>query len=223
MSSLSAKERVIKTLSVYGYSLSPHVRQAFLELDRALFLPKELRHLADKDTPLPLPKNQTISAIHMVLIMVSREISNPQPGQNVLEIGTGSGYNAALLAKIVQSPDNGYVTSIETIPELYFFARENLERAGLGKSVDVILGDGTKGFEENAPYDLIYVTAAAPKIPQPLIEQLKINGKLVIPVGNRASQTLQVVSKITETEYNISDHGQVMFVPLKGEYGWPND
>ncbi|BAD84240.1 protein-L-isoaspartate carboxylmethyltransferase, flame shift [Thermococcus kodakarensis KOD1] len=162
-------KRTVENLVREGIIKSEAVRRAFLKYPRYLFVEDRYKKYAHVDEPLPIPSGQTISAPHMVAIML--ELADLKPGMNVLEIGTGSGWNAALISELVKTD----VYTIERIPELVEFARRNLERAGV-KNVHVILGDGTKGFPPKAPYDRIIVTAGAPDIPRPLVEQLKQGG-----------------------------------------------
>ncbi len=145
-------------------------------------------------------------------------------GMKVLEVGAGSGYHAALCAEIVapeEASKKGHVYTIERMKELVDFSRKNLERAGYGDRVTVILGDGTLGHPEAAPYDAILVTAAGPDIPKPLLDQLARGGRMVIPVGRfYYSQTLVLVEKDEKGRVRKKDYGAVAFVPLVGEYGW---
>ncbi|AJC70852.1 protein-L-isoaspartate O-methyltransferase [Thermococcus guaymasensis DSM 11113] len=207
-------KRTVKNLELEGILRDERVKEAFLKLPRYLFVEEKYRKYAHLDEPLPIPAGQTISAPHMVAIML--QLAELKPGMNVLEVGTGSGWNAALMAELVK----GEVYTIERIPELVEFARRNLERAGI-KNVHVILGDGSKGFPPKAPYDRIIVTAGAPEVPKPLIEQLKPRGKLIIPVGSyHLWQDLLEVIKMKDGSIKVKNHGGVAFVPLIGEHGW---
>ncbi len=207
--------RLIETLVREGVVKSTPVRDALLKIPRYLFVEGRYRGYAHVDEPLPIPAGQTVSAPHMVAIML--ELADLKPGMDILEVGTGSGWNAALIAELVKTD----VYSVERIPELVEFARENLKRAGYGDRVHVILGDGTKGFSAQAPYDEIIVTAGAPKLPNPLVEQLKPGGKLIIPVGSyHLWQDLYVVTKTEEGKIRKRRWGGVAFVPLIGEHGW---
>ncbi|NJE04977.1 protein-L-isoaspartate(D-aspartate) O-methyltransferase [Thermococcus sp. M36] len=199
------RERVIK---------SEAVKRAFLKYPRYLFVEKRYWSYAHIDEPLPIPAGQTISAPHMVAIML--ELTELKPGMRVLEIGTGSGWNAALISELVKTD----VYTVERIPELVEFAHRNLERAGV-RNVHIFLGDGTKGFPPKAPYDRIIVTAGAPKIPEPLVEQLRPGGRLIIPVGRyHLWQDLYVVEKTEDGKIRKKHWGSVAFVPLIGEHGW---
>ena len=138
----------------------------------------------------------------------------------VLEIGTGFGYNAAVVSEVI-GPE-GHVYTIERIEKLKNIAEKNLKRTGYSDNVTVIHGDGTKGYEEKSPYDRIYATASAPKIPEPLKKQLKIGGRLLTPIGRDTSvQELLCLSRVGEEEYKSYNLGGVVFVPMIGEHGWP--
>ncbi|WP_440059037.1 protein-L-isoaspartate O-methyltransferase [Thermogladius sp. 4427co] len=215
------RERVVESLEREGYLKNKLVKKALLSVPRELFVPEKYREYAYVDSPLPIGYGQTISAIHMVAIMT--EALDPLPGMRVLEIGTGSGYQAAVLAEIVAKEDpslKGHVYTVERIPELAEFARRNIERAGYRNYITVVVGDGSKGLPEYAPYDRIIVTAAAPSVPKPLIDQLKPGGKLVIPVGDLYIQRLLILEKKHDGELSFKWGIDCVFVPLIGEYGW---
>ena len=219
------RRRLVEKLIREGYIRSEKVMKAMLRVPRELFVPEELRHLAYEDTPLPIGSGQTISAPHMVALMT--ELADLEPGMKVLEIGTGSGYHAAVVAEVVAPSDMdrsmwGHVYSVERIPELAERARRNLKRAGYSDRVTVITGDGTLGYPPEAPYDRIIVTAAAPDIPRPLIEQLRSGGKMVIPIGTRYMQYLYVVEKTPDGKIRSRPVTPCLFVPLIGRYGWRN-
>lgn len=147
-----------------------------------------------------------------------------EEGMKVLEVGTGSGYHAALCAEIVAptgSKSKGHVYTIERIPELVDFSLENLERAGYLDRVTVFTGDGSMGYKDMAPYDAILVTAAAPKVPQPLVDQLTVGGKLALPVGSLYMyQELIVIEKLEKGKTKRHRFGSVAFVPLVGKFGF---
>ncbi len=220
------RKRLVERLVSEGYITSDHVKKAFLRVPREEFVPQRYKKYAYVDQPLPIGYGQTISAPHMVALMTEK--LRAEVGNIVLEIGTGSGYQAAILAEIVAPSDEdedlwGHVYTIERIPELAMNARRNLERTGYANRVTVIIGDGTKGYKEKAPYDRIIVTAAAPKIPDPLVEQLKPGGIMVIPVGNKWLQRLYIVRKDPEGRVFTEADTYCVFVPLVGEHGWKNE
>jgi len=217
-----AKLILLKRLKEEGILKTEKVEKALLKVPRELFVPEEYRRYSYYDEPIPIGYNQTISAPHMVAIMT--EELNPELGWRVLEVGTGSGYQAAILAEIVAPPEKskkewGHVYSIERIEELAKIAKRNLERAGYAERVTVIVGDGTLGYSEASPYDGIIVTAAAPKISQRLIEQLKLGGRMVIPIGDRYFQRLHLIEK-TSSGIKTKVKEPCIFVPLIGRDGF---
>lgn len=199
-------------LNALGEIADPKVVSAMSRVKRELFLPEHLQSRAYDDTPLPIGLGQTISAPHMVAIMCS--ILELEPGMTVLEVGGGSGYHAAVMAELVGH--SGHVYSVERMSELVEYARENLERAGI-RNVTMILSDGSLGLPEHAPYDRISVAATAPDVPEPLKQQLKRGGKMVIPVG-RNYQELYLVTR--KNGFSIERKMGVIFVPLIGEEGF---
>ena len=212
------REQLVSKLSDRGYINSEIVKEAMINVPREEFMTPETKSYAYLDRPIPLKNGQTISAPHMVAIICEK--LDLKKGMKVLEIGTGFGYNAAVVAEII-GPE-GQVYTIERIENLKNTAEQNLNRTGYSKNVTVILGDGTNGYKEQAPYDRIYATASAPKIPEPLKKQLKIGGRLITPIGHDTSvQELICLTRINENEYESHNLGGVVFVPMIGEYGWP--
>jgi protein-L-isoaspartate(D-aspartate) O-methyltransferase len=207
------REGLVETLKMEGYIKTKAVEKAFLEIPRELFVPEKLKGYAYVDTPLEIGNGQTISAPHMVAIMC--EALDLKKGQRILEIGAGSGYHAAVVSKLIG--DKGHVYTIERFPSLAENAKKNLEKVGI-KNVTVEVGDGSEGLPKYAPYDSIYVTCAAPCIPQPLVEQLKDPGKLLIPVGQFISK-LELVEKKNK-KITENDLGGCAFVPLVGKHGY---
>ena len=205
------KEELITRLKLFG--ISARVVQAISKVNRELFVPPHMRGVAWEDQPLPIGHNQTISQPLMVADMTEK--LDVRSRQRVLEIGAGSGYQAAILKELVGK--NGLVVDVERIPELADYARANLE--GAKCDVEIFIGDGTLGYPEKAPYDRIMVTAASPGIPNPLVEQLKIGGKIAIPIG-RGLQTLVVAEKIDSESLEKAYYGSCIFVPLLGEHGF---
>jgi len=210
------RRALVEALVEEGVIRSKIVKEAMLKVPREEFVPKHLRDYAYEDTPLPIGYGQTISAPHMVALMC--EEAQLAPGMRVLEIGTGSGYHAAVIAEIVGP--KGAVYSIERLAELSSFARRNLARTGYLDRVTLIVGDGSMGYPPAAPYDRIIVTAAAPEIPPPLINQLARGGIMVIPVGDRFSQILYVIRKKSDGSIEYKTVTPCLFVPLVGRHGW---
>jgi len=188
------------------------VLEAMATTPREQFVPGVPTSLAYDDRALPIDAGQTISQPYMVARMT--ELLRVEPGDRVLEIGTGSGYQAAVLARL-----GAEVTSIERLPDLAESARAALRGVGI-EGVDVRVGDGSNGDPEGAPWDGIVVTAAAPAIPDPLREQLGDGARLVIPVGPREQQDLIVVERRGPNDWQEWSDGAVVFVPLVGEGGW---
>jgi protein-L-isoaspartate(D-aspartate) O-methyltransferase len=209
------RKRLIETLVRYGYISKKEVIDAMLSVPREFFVPDHLKYAAYHDCPLEIGFGQTISAPHMVGIMTEK--LDLASGQNVLEVGAGSGYQAAIIAKIIG--EKGHVYTIERIEALVKFARTNLAKCGLKERVTVIAGDGSKGFAQKAPYHRIIVTCAAPSVPKPLIEQLVDNGKLLVPVGGRFYQDLICCTKKGSKVFE-KNYGGCVFVPMVGEYGY---
>ncbi|HET9948111.1 MAG TPA: protein-L-isoaspartate(D-aspartate) O-methyltransferase [Longimicrobiales bacterium] len=185
----------------------PGVLDAMRSVPRHEFVPAERRALAYEDMPLPIGLGQTISQPYVVALMT--ELLDPEPGDRILEVGTGSGYQAAVAARLVAE-----VYTIEIVPELARSAAERLERLGV-ENVRVREGDGYLGWPEEAPFDGILVTAGADEVPPPLVEQLAPGGRMVIPVGDaRAGQVLRVLEKLPDGEVSERDVLPVRFVPL---------
>jgi len=210
----SKRENMVNNLVKKGYIKSNKVIKAMKKVPRHFFVPTKLKKDAYGDRPLPIGENQTISAPHMVGILVERlELSG---GEKVLEIGTGSGYNAAVISEVL---DNGKVISIERFEDLSKNARKNLEKAGYGENIKLVVGDGSKGYKEFAPYDRVLITAASPEIPKPIENQTVRNGIIVAPIGTQTSQRL-VIGKKEDGKIKKTDEGGCAFVPLKGKYGF---
>jgi len=210
------RQRLVESLRRSGYISRPDVVEAMMSVRRHLFVPA--RHSTDAyaDHPLDIGEGQTISAPHMVGIMA--EQLDMHKGNNVLEVGAGSGYHAAVAAHIVGP--RGHVYTVERIDSLAEMARANIERAGYSSVVTVVAGDGSLGLPEHAPYDRIFVACAAPEIPAPLVQQLKEGGKMLVPVGtSHFGQDLMMVEKKNGRAVK-SDLGGCVFVPLIGEHGF---
>lgn len=201
---------MVKRLKETGFLLSPVVENAMLSIDRKYFVPEKYIEDAYYDVALPIKNQSTISAPGVVAFMLSH--LDLKKGQDVLEVGTGSGYNAAIIAKII-SP--GKLTTTEIDGEVLEIARKNLSRFNF-KNIELIHCDGSAGYEKNAPYDRIIVTGAMPAIPESLRSQLKPDGLLISPVG-QYFQKLVLYSKKDKTYKELLD---VVFVPIVGKDGF---
>lgn len=190
------------------------VLEAFYKLERHKFVPVNLRNNAYADFPLPIGEGQTISQPYMVALMT--ECLDLTGQEKVLEIGTGSGYQAAILAELARE-----VYSIERFQALAKNAETVLKELGY-TNIKVKVDDGTLGWPEVAPFDRIIITAATPKIPQPLIEQLKESGKLILPLGESFGQILTLVEK-KKNKLLFQEICGCVFVPLVGKYGWGSE
>jgi protein-L-isoaspartate(D-aspartate) O-methyltransferase len=187
------------------------VLRAVQMVPRHLFIPESVRHRAYDDTALPIGSGQTISQPYVQARYL--ELIGLTGREKVLEIGTGSGYQTALLALLASM-----VFSVERVPHLAQSARTALANSGI-RNVTVLVGDGTLGWRPFAPYDAILVSAASPEIPAPLVEQLALGGRMVIPLGDRASQTLTLVERNGDG-VRTSTIADVRFVPLVGQFGF---
>jgi protein-L-isoaspartate(D-aspartate) O-methyltransferase len=208
---MESNQELVDYLVSTGMIVTPEVINAFRYIDRKKFVPENIRTRAYDDEPLPIGKGQTISQPSTVALMT--EALAIEKGSNVLEIGTGSGYQAALISKIVG--ENGKLFTIERREDLFLTAKKNLENFA---NIEVILGDGSLGFEKESPFDRIIVTAASPSIPQPLKNQLRIGGKMIIPVGEDFQRMILVLR--TERGYEQKDLGEFIFVPMIGKHGF---
>ena len=210
----SLRERMVEVHLKNRDIKNERVLEVMKVVPRHLFMPSEVRAYAYKDHPVPIGQNQTISQPYIVALMT--QIANPQPEDRVLEIGTGSGYQSAVLSDLVAE-----VFTIEIIPSLAYRARETLSRLGY-KNVTVRAGDGYAGWAEKSPFDIIFVTAAADRIPSPLVDQLAENGKLVIPVGKVGEiQSLIFATKIGG-QLRKTFVTSVRFVPMTGKVQKPD-
>lgn len=185
-----------------------NVLRAMEEVDRALFVPFDLQEKAYEDRPLPIGENQTISQPYIVAYMAEK--LQLDKSQTVLEIGTGCGYNAAILSRLAK-----HVFTIEIIEWLAKLAKENIAMTGY-ENITVRQGDGYLGWPSKAPFDAIILTAAPPSIPEPLKEQLKIGGKILAPVG-RLNQKLKLLHKTGEVTFKEKTLLPVRFVPMTGK------
>ncbi|MFW6235335.1 MAG: protein-L-isoaspartate(D-aspartate) O-methyltransferase [Desulfovibrionales bacterium] len=206
------KDMVEYQLKRRGIS-DPQVLHAMETVPRHLFVPENERHNAYADGPVPIGKGQTISQPYIVAYMTEALKLTRQ--EKVLEIGTGMGYQAAVLSRIARE-----VYTVERIPELLQKAESTFRRLGYD-NIHTRSADGTMGLPSEAPFDAIIVTAGSPEIPEPLMSQLAIGGKMVIPVGaHRLSQDIMRVTRTSDAEYASESLLSVAFVPLIGDHGW---
>lgn len=222
MRAASDRERMLRDIAAEVAATRSHIgREAFApavlaamrEVPREEFVPADLQRAAFDNGPLPIGHGQTISQPYIVALMT--DLLAPQPEHLVLEVGTGSGYQAAVLARLVRQ-----VHSVEIVAALGQAAAERLQRLGYA-NVSVRIGDGYAGWPELAPFDGIVVTAAAPHVPPPLVEQLKPGGRMVIPVGRPYwTQRLTLVEKDAGGQVSSHEVLPVAFVPLTGPSGW---
>lgn len=209
------KEELIESMIDSGALKSDAVIKAFRKVRREEFCIDECKDEAYEDRSLPINARQTISQPTTVAIMT--EALYLKKGQKVLEIGAGSGYQAAIIAEVIGK--TGILYTIERIDELAEFAEKNLKHEGY--NVKVIVGDGSLGLENKAPFDRIIVTACSPKVPETLKSQLKVDGKIVIPVGPEyRAQDMLVLTKKSKNEFLEENLGPFSFVPLIGKEGW---
>lgn len=239
------KKKLLEYYITMNYASSQLSINAFERVARSVFVPEGQRAHAYNDSPLPIGHGQTISAPHMAFMEC--DALDILPGDKVLEIGSGSGYHACIAAEMCApsdiTPENwepltryynddvyedyarkkGKVYTVERLEALVTFARKNIQKAGYEHRVTVVHGDGTMGLEEYAPYDKVLVTAAGPTIPDSLKRQLKIDGRLIIPVGSKNFyQELLLVTRVSENKWTQHNVGGVVFVPLIGKYGFEN-
>lgn len=203
-----SKEEMI-TEQLEGRDITDNnVLDAMRQVDRAIFVPEDMKHKAYEDKPLPIGKGQTISQPYIVAYMA--QALELEEDDKVLEIGTGCGYNAAVMAQMVDK-----VYSIEIVEWLGEQAKKNLKEAGI-ENIESKVDDGYKGWPEHAPFDKVILTAAAPEIPQPLKDQMAIGGKLLAPVG-RDHQILIMLEKLSEDNFKKEKYLPVRFVPMTGQ------
>ncbi len=206
-----ARDRMVDTQLIARGIHNQRVLDAMRKVPRHQFVDEALKEQAYSDHPLPIGDKQTISQPYIVALMT--EALDLQGHEKVLEIGTGSGYQAAVLAELCFR-----VFSVERNPNLAFRANQVFQKLGT-KNVIVRVSDGTMGWQEEAPFDGILVTAGAPRIPQPLVDQLAEGGRLVVPVGDRLSQELFLVESVAG-QIRKMNLGAVRFVDLVGKFGW---
>lgn len=208
------RQRMIEDQFLTRDIYDERVLEAMRRVPRHLFIPEEYRHLAYSDCPVPIGQSQTISQPYIVALMT--QMLSLRGDEAVLEIGTGSGYQAAVLSRLARE-----VHTVERFARLASQAAEALQRLGYG-NVHVHVGDGSLGWPEFAPYQGIIATAAAPKVPPPLLEQLAEGGRLVLPVGGRGGQYLERWVRVGE-DFKRERGAPVAFVPMVGAHGWEED
>lgn len=208
------KKELIEILKKNGIK-DKNVLDAFIKVRREEFVPDEFRSRAYDNNALPIGGSQTISQPYTVAMMT--QLLDVQPGHNVLEIGTGSGFQASILCEM-----GAKVYSVERIEELARTAADILRRIGCIAKIKI--GDGTQGWRDYAPYDRIIVTAGSPKVPVSLLDQLEIDGKMIIPIGDKESQVMTLIKKIInengEVKFLQKKFDEYKFVPLIGDEGW---
>ncbi|MBI2655198.1 protein-L-isoaspartate O-methyltransferase [Candidatus Woesearchaeota archaeon] len=211
---MPSKEQLMEHWVSSGIIKDKKVIEAFKKVPRELFVAEERKEEAYGDYPLPIGEGQTISQPTTVMIMT--QALELKKGDKVLEVGSGSGYQAAIIADIIGN--KGKLISTEIVNNLAELAKENIKKLKL-KNAEIIKHDGSKGYAKEAPYDKIIITAACPKIPNPLIKQLKEGGVIVAPVGNMNEQVM-IKGKKIDGKIIEENLGEFMFVPLKGKHGY---
>lgn len=207
------REDLIEVLKGKGIT-DENVLRAFLKVERHLFVPEIIKAHAYSDVALPIGQEQTISQPYTVAFMT--QVLELKSRNKILEIGTGSGFQAAILVEMGMK-----VFSIERNYEIHKKTQKLYDSLGIRAAL--IYGDGTIGWQESAPYDRIIVTAGGPDVPKRLLNQLAVGGKMVIPVGDRNIQTMQIISKLSKDEYDIIEIPNFKFVPLIGKEGWKSE
>ncbi len=210
MNLLEQNELLVKHLVSVGALKTPRIIEAFRKIPRHFFVRKDYLNHAYDDIPLPTYNGQTISQPYTVAIMT--EALGPNPGEKILEIGAGSGYQAAIIGKCIGT--KGKIITIELESDLVEISKKNIEKIKL-KNVIIIHGDGKLGYSKEAPYDKCIITAACDEIPKKVIEQVKVGGRIVAPVNDFLGQKMLVVDKLSENEFKKEDLGSFVFVPLR--------
>lgn len=207
------RKKLVERMVASGVLKSKQIIDAFLKVKREAFFTEDMKNYSYVDSAFPIGYGQTISQPSTIAVML--ELLEPKKGQKILEVGAGSGYVLALLSEIVGK--EGKVIGIERIPQLANRAKHTLAKLGY-KNIEIVLGDGAKGYAKEAPFDRIIVSAACSEVPQALIDQLANNGRLVAPVGTRFMQQMQVITKNSKGKLkSFFANGYFVFVPLISE------
>jgi protein-L-isoaspartate(D-aspartate) O-methyltransferase len=204
------RKELVEILKNRGIS-NQRILDAFLKVERHQFVPDIMKQHSYNDVALPIGYGQTISQPYTVAFMT--QALDPKPQQKILEIGTGSGFQAAILAEM-----GARVFTIERNFDLYNLALKTFDKLSL--KIAARCSDGTIGWDDFAPYDGIIVTAGGPTVPENLKKQLALNGKMIIPVGDKKSQTMKIISKNSDSDFKIEEAPYFAFVPLIGKEGW---
>lgn len=212
METTTKRKEMIKKLAVAGHLKTQRIIDAFDKVPRHLFLFSRDKEYAYSDCPLPIGPGSTISAPHMVADML--ELLNPQQGEHILEVGSGSGWNAALLAYLVG--DSGFVYSIDIDQNMVDFAKSNMKKTRY-KNVEIMQGDGSEGYKNGGTYNKIIFTVAIPSVSTSVFSQLKLGGKIVAPIGSGNRQELTVFTKNRDSTIEKKIYGLCSFVQLRSE------
>lgn len=217
------RRQAVDDLRREGILRDPEIIRAMTKVPREEFLPPDMKPYAYRDSPLPIGWGQTTSALHMTAHFC--EYGEMKLGQLVFEVGGGCGYMSCVYAEVVAPLDQakerwGHVWTAEIVPELAEFGRKNVERLEYADRVTYLEADASDGLKGVGPFDLIIVTSAAPEVPSGLVEQVKVGGMLLIPVGAQFYQELIRVRKNADGGYSHENLGGVAFVPMKGKRGW---
>lgn len=213
--SQASREKMVRDQVQRRGVIDPRVLDAMSVVPRHLFVPTHYRDMAYQDRPLPIGHDQTISQPYIVALMTEQLHLTPE--DIVLEIGTGSGYQAGILSRLVKQ-----VYTIERFQPLAQMAKRVLKELSYD-NVCVLCQDGSLGLKEHAPFDAILIGAASPKVPEPLIDQLRIGGRIIVPIGGSGHQILQRMTKGLNGLMETDELIPVVFVPLRGYYGWHED
>lgn len=208
-------QKLIECMIGAGTLKTSKVIEAFMKIPRHRFVTEEYRDSAYDDVALPTLKGSTISQPSTVAMMT--EALEPQEGDTILEIGAGSGWQACVLASCIG--ETGKIIAIEIDESVTDFAKSNVSRFKF-KNIEIVCGDGSVGYEAEAPFDKIIYTAAVPSVPEVVFKQLKIGGKIVAPIGDFFEQTLTIIHKVSEKKTREKYLGLFAFVPLRGKFGF---